>query len=210
MARAITGTTSYYLAIPSIVLSDLSNTELSNPTAQSGNLVLDGKGNVPSTYLGKVAASSPTVTFSPMRQSNALASGSGIVAYASSGALDPAGATVLMNNLYAVYDTSNLKADSAGATQIAGFLGGGNGNAALTNLFNAAIKNSVGGGAVTIPSAAAGSNRMPAGITLDAGLSFGTLSNGNLTNAPLAYAPGKGGVANVAMSTGKWYWEVTC
>jgi hypothetical protein len=118
IAKAVTGTTTYYLTLPSIVLSNLANSELSVPSTQSGNLVLHDKTNIPSTYVGRVPTGNIAVTFDALRNSNLVTSGTGIVAYSNSGPLDSAGATALMTNLYAIYNASNLKTDSTGAPQI--------------------------------------------------------------------------------------------
>jgi prepilin-type N-terminal cleavage/methylation domain-containing protein len=154
VAKAVTGSTTYYLALPGIMLSNLSGVELTNAVTQSGNLVLHRKGNIPSTYAGKVAASAPAVTFSAMGNSNFLTSGSGIVALASTGtSLNSSTVNTMMGNLYNTYSGSNLRGDGASASQVTTFISGGNSGPTLTILYNAGMNKSVGGGVVTVPSA---------------------------------------------------------
>jgi hypothetical protein len=128
VTKVSTGTTTvttYYLSIPSIILQNLSNIELTNMTTQSGNLVLTNKSNVPSTYFTNGAIStSSSIIFDALKNSDKLTIGSGIVSYATTGSLDSAGANVLMNTLYAVYTSSNLKSDITSAPQITALLAG--------------------------------------------------------------------------------------
>lgn len=106
IAKASTGTTTYYLALPSIILQSLSNTELSVPATQFGNLVLHKKGNIPSSYTANQIQSPITSNFNY----SLLSTSTGIVAYSTiASSLDSTGATTLMTNLYNAYSGSNLK-----------------------------------------------------------------------------------------------------
>ncbi len=148
IAKAQTGTTTYYLNIPSIILQDISTTsakELTNQATQSGNLVLHKKSNLPHTYPITGMSLSPSVTFTAMSNSNQLTNGSGIVAYSMTGSsLDSTGVTTMMTNLYNIYNTSNLKWDTTSANQINAFIAGWTWASALVSVFNSAISKSVG------------------------------------------------------------------
>lgn len=83
IVTAQTGTTTvttYYLALPSIILQNLSSslyTELTNATTQSGNLVLMNMTNLPSTYTNdSIVPSSPIITYDVLSRSNQLTIGS--------------------------------------------------------------------------------------------------------------------------------------
>lgn len=78
IAKTQTGTTTYYLALPSIILQSLSGaTELSVPATMSGNLVLHKKGNIPSNYTSNGIQTSSTSNFNY----SLLSTSTGIVAY---------------------------------------------------------------------------------------------------------------------------------
>ena len=122
------GVTTYYLSLPSIMLKSLSNTELSVPASQSGNLVVHLKGNLPHTYTeGGITSATPSVAFDALIHSDQLTNGSGIVAYSTTGALNPSGMTALVNNLYGIYSSSNLSSSADSAPQVTALVSGGTG-----------------------------------------------------------------------------------
>lgn len=156
LAKTQTGTTTYYLSIPSIILQDISTStfrELTNEATQSGNLVVHKKGNLPSSYtVGNIASVSPSITFSAMRNSSKTTSGTGIVAYAWTGVLDTASVTSLMNNLHSMYSSSNIWTDVSSSPAVTNFIKNGNGSSALSIAYNKVISPSIWGiWGVTIP-----------------------------------------------------------
>lgn len=50
----------------------------------------------------------------------------------------------MMSNLYAIYNTSNIKSDTISAGQISSLVSGGSGSSVLTDMYNGSIKGSVG------------------------------------------------------------------
>lgn len=156
IAKVSTGITIYYLTLPSIVLQNLTNTELSVPATMSGNLVLNKKGNLPASYTaGAITSNTPSITFNALSNSNLLTIGSGIVAFTipTTTTLNSTGVTTMMNNLYNIYSTSNISSDTTSASQIASLITGGTGTTALTNLYNGVVSKSVGGSIVTTSTA---------------------------------------------------------
>lgn len=135
----------YYLALPSIILQNLSSTELTVSSTQSGNLVIQSAGNIPSTYTnGEITSTTPSITFSALGTSNQVTNGSGIVVYSTTGSLDPAGVSILMNNLYTVYTASNLNGGSTLLSEVASLIAGGSGTTTLTELYNGSISKTLG------------------------------------------------------------------
>jgi len=146
IAKVSTGsspTTTYYLALPSIILQHLSNTELSMPATQSGNLALHKKGNIPSSYTSNGIQTSITNNFNY----SLFATSTGIVAYSTAiSSLDFTGALTMMTSLYNTYNTTNIKSDTISAPQVVSFLS--NGTDTLIDLYNGTVIKSIGGSVV--------------------------------------------------------------
>ncbi len=131
LATVSTGTTTYYLALPSIIaqnVSTISYTELTNQATQSGNLVLNNATNLPATYTNNpttpITTTTPTTTFNALSNASQTTVGSGIVAYTTTGSLTTTGATALMSNLYTLYNSSNLNNNTTSAPQVATLITG--------------------------------------------------------------------------------------
>lgn len=119
-----------------------------------------------------------------------------------------------MNNLYNLYNTSNLKGDATSASKVSSFLSGGTGSTTLTDFYNGVVSKSIGGSVVsattpspTVTNATCGQNATTyasGSITFlgDFANDFCTTSNSTLSGGINPFFPVAGsGVSWICNST---------
>ncbi len=194
IAKTQTGTTTYYLALPSIILQTLPPTELSVPATMSGNLVLHKRGNLPSGYTSNGISS----TLSSNSHYSLLSTSTGIVAYSTTAtSLDSTGVTTLMTALYNTYSGSNLKSDTTSASQVASFITGGTG--AIVDLYNGVVRKSIGGSVITTTSSTPSVTPL---VSTTSCLSAGTTLTGSTTYPGSTAFPGACNTPDIIVCTG--------